>query len=63
MNSDMNEIEFVPKLSRVGSSFCLNRFSRVKLPVYVGIGTKTTFIQDAILASIDSTRWARDGKK
>jgi hypothetical protein len=50
------------KLTGVGSSFGLNRFSRIKFPIYVGIGAQTTCMQDAILASIDSTRRARDGK-
>jgi hypothetical protein len=46
-----------------GSSFRLNRFSRIKFPIYVWVGTQTTCIQDAILASIDATRRARDGKE
>jgi hypothetical protein len=34
----------------------LHCFSRIKLPVDVGVGTLTTCMQDAILASIDSAR-------
>jgi hypothetical protein len=47
----------------LGVSVCLNRLSRIERPIYVGIGAQTTCIQDAILASIDSTRRARDGKQ
>ena len=57
-----NRSAVVSKLTGVGSSFRLHRFSRIKFPIYVGIGPQTTFMQDAILASIDSTRRARDGK-
>jgi hypothetical protein len=57
-----NRSAVVSKLAGVGSSSRLNRFGRIKFPVYVGVGTQTAFIQDAILASIDSTRRARDGK-
>jgi hypothetical protein len=57
-----NRSAVVSKLAGVGSSFRLHRFSRIKFPIYVGIGPQTTFMQDAILASIDSTRRARDGK-
>jgi len=57
-----NRSAIVLKLAGVGSSFRLNRFSRIKFPIYVGIGTQATCMQDTILASIDSTRRARDGK-
>ena len=52
----------VSKLTGVGSSLRLNRFSRIKFPIYVGIGTQTTCMQNTILAGIHSTRRARDGK-
>ena len=52
----------VSKLTRVGSSFRLNRFGRIKFPIYVGVRTQTTSIQDTTLSGIDSTRGTRDGK-
>jgi hypothetical protein len=57
-----NRSAVVSKLTGVGSSFRLNCFSRIKFPIYVGVGTQTTCVQDAILASIDSTRGTGDGK-
>jgi hypothetical protein len=57
-----NRSAVVSKLTGVGSSLRLNRFSRIKFPIYVGIGTQTTFMQKTILASIHSTRRTRDGK-
>jgi len=56
-----NRSTVVLKLTGVGSPSRLNRFSRIKFPVYVRVRTRTTRIQDAILASIDPTRRARDG--
>jgi hypothetical protein len=43
-------------------SFRLNRFNRIKFPVYVVFGTQTASVQDTFLASIDTARRARDGK-
>src|ERR1700741_1747002 len=51
-----NRSAVVSKLTGVGSPLRLNRFSRIEFPIYVGIGTQTTFMQKTILASIHSAR-------
>jgi hypothetical protein len=44
-----NRSAVVSKLTGVGSPLRLNRFSRIQFPIYVGIGTQTTFMQKTIL--------------